>query len=65
MVKRKFKILKRDSETCEHDTGVFHSVGLDCDFVESMMIDCHMLESDPDHLAVWHDPKIMIKLEGG
>jgi len=62
-MKKSFEIIKRDSETCEHNTGVFHSVGLDCDFVESMYRDLHMDEADPQHLAVWHDPKIMIKLE--
>ena len=63
-MKRDFKIIKRDGETCEHNTGVFHSIGLDCDFVESMYWDSHMSEADPDHQVVWHDPKIMIKLEG-
>jgi len=62
-VKRKFKIISRDSETCEHDTGVFHSVGIDCDFVESMMADCHMHETDPQHDVIWHDPKIMVAFE--
>jgi len=63
-MKNTFKILKRNSETCEHDTGVFHSIGLDCDFVESMVREYHVHESDPEHHAIWHDPKIMIKLEG-
>ena len=44
-MRRIFKIINRDSETCEHDTGVFHSVGLDCDFVESLYRDSILSES--------------------
>jgi len=62
-MKNNFKIVKRNSKTCEHDTGVFHSVGIDCEFVESMMKDCHMLESDPEHQEIWHNSKQAIILE--
>ena len=62
-MKKRYEIVKRDSETCEHNTGVFHSVGLDCDFVESMAREYHMLEADPEHDAIWHDSKKMVLLE--
>ena len=58
-----FKIVERDTEMCLHDTGVFHSIGLDCDFVESMTREYHMQEVDPEHQGIWHDPKKMVLLE--
>ena len=62
-MKKRYEIVKRDSETCEHNTGVFHSVGLDCDFVESMYRDLHLDEADPQHQEMWHNPKNAIILE--
>ena len=65
-VKNKFKVVKRDCEECEHDTGVVHSVGLVCGDVESMCRDFHMNEEkDPRHRLFWHDPKIVVDLGDG
>jgi len=64
-VKNKFKVVKRDCEDCEHDTGVVHSVGLACDDAESMCREFHMNEKDLRHRRIWHDPKIVVDLDDG
>lgn len=55
-MKIKFKVKKRTADDCEHDTGVFHSIGIPCEEAERMMKIFAMNEDDPDHYALWHDP---------
>ena len=49
-----FKVVKRDSEECEHDSGIVHSIGMPCEVAESLLDVHHMRESDPLHEKTWH-----------
>jgi hypothetical protein len=49
-----FKVLERSEEGCFHDTGVFHSLGMDCEIAEMMSDIFHVHEDDPLHEAFWH-----------
>lgn len=65
-MKLKFKIKKRTSEECEHESGIIHSLGTSCEQAELVMKIFAMDENDPDHYALWHDPKTnpnLIELE--
>jgi len=49
-----FKVISRDKNDCEHDTGVMHSVTMPCEIAENMVKKTHMRESDPQHQSTWH-----------
>jgi hypothetical protein len=59
----KFKVIERTKDDCEHDTGVFHSLGISCEDAERMSVVFAIRESDPDHQEIWHNPKNAIILE--
>jgi hypothetical protein len=50
-----FKVLRRFDGLCEHDSGVFHSTDMSCEDAECAVRACGMLETDPDHEALWHN----------
>lgn len=49
-----FKVLEQNEEGCLHDTGVIHSMGIDCEDAEKMSDVFHVHEDDPLHRATWH-----------
>ena len=52
-----FTVVERDEYECLHDTGVFHSLGMDCEIAEMMSDILHVHEDDPLHKATWHSGK--------
>jgi len=52
-----FTVVERDEYECLHDTGVFHSLGMDCEIAEMMSDILHVHEDDPLHEATWHSGK--------
>jgi hypothetical protein len=49
-----FTVVERDEYECLHDTGVLHSLGIDCEIAEMMSDIFHVHEDDPLHQAIWH-----------
>ena len=49
-----FTVVERDEYECFHDTGVIHSLGIDCEIAEMMSDIFHVHEDDPLHKAFWH-----------
>lgn len=57
-----FKVVKRDKDECEHDTGLCHSIGMSCAEAEQMAKQSHVFDSDPLHDEIWHKD---VELDGG
>lgn len=55
-----FKVVERDEEAdmCLHDTGVCHSLHMDCEMAEMLSDLMHLREDDPLHEEVWHSGNV-------
>ena len=57
-----FKVVKRDEDECLHDTGLCHSIGMNCADAERKARQSHVFDSDPNHDEIWHKG---VEIDGG